>query len=76
MTVRYINLTPHALYVKAMDGEYITILPDPQPDIVFIVAKAVADAAPAHRGDLMSPGRLLRDAEGKVVGCDGLTRRA
>lgn len=28
MTVRYINLTPHALYVKATDGEYITILPD------------------------------------------------
>lgn len=116
MTIRYINLTPHALYVKDMSGEYITILPDaegparviydrlppeqvriggsevavavagpvreivglpePQPDIVFIVAKAVADAAPRHRGDLMSPGRLLRDAEGKVVGCDGLTRRA
>ena len=51
-------------------------LPDPQPDIVFIVAKAVADAAPAHRGDLMSPGRLLRAEDGTVVGCDGLTRRA
>ena len=116
MTIRYINLTPHALQVKSLDGGFITILPDaegparviydrlppeqvtiggsevavavagpvkgivglpePQPDIVFIVAKAVADAAPRHRGDLMSPGRLLRDAEGKVVGCDGLTRRA
>ena len=43
---------------------------------MYIVAKAVADAAPAHRGDLMSPGRLLRDADGKVIGCDGLTRRA
>lgn len=116
MTIRYINLTPHALQVKSLDGGFITILPDaegparviydrlppeqvtiggsevavavagpvkgivglpePQPDIVFIVAKAVADAAPAHRGDLMSPGRLLRDADGKVTGCDGLTRRA
>lgn len=116
MTVRYINLTPHALNVKALDGGFITILPDaegparviydrlppeqvtiggsevavavagpvkeiiglpdPQPDIVFIVAKAVADAAPAHRGDLMSPGRLIRDEDGKVIGCDGLTRRA
>lgn len=116
MTVRYINLTPHALQVKSLDGGFITILPDaegparviydhlppeqvtiggsevavavagpvreivglpdPQPDIVFIVAKAVADAAPGSRGDLMSPGRLIRDADGKVVGCDGLTRRA
>lgn len=116
MTIRYINLTPHALQVKSLDGGFITILPDaegpvrviydhlppeqvriggsevavavagpvreivglpdPQPDIVFIVAKAVADAAPAHRGDLMSPGSLIRDAEGKVIGCDGLTRRA
>lgn len=116
MTVRYINLTPHALYVKDLNGEYITILPDaegparviydhlppeqvtiggsevavavagpvkeivglpdPRPDMVFVVAKAVADAAPRGRGDLMSPGRLLRDAEGKVIGCDGLTRRA
>jgi len=54
-------------------------LPDPEEDdepVVYIVAKAVADAAPAGRGDLISPGRLLRDADGKVIGCDGLTRRA
>lgn len=51
-------------------------LPEPEEDVVLIVAKAVADAAPAGRGDLMSPGRLLRDAEGRVIGCDGLTRRA
>ena len=51
-------------------------LPDPEPGVVYIVAKAVADAAPRHRGDLMSPGKLIRDAEGKVIGCDGLTRRA
>lgn len=116
MTTRYINLTPHALSVKALDGAILVLppspdgaarvvydrlppeqiriggsevavavagpvkeiigLPDPQPGIVFIVAKAVADAAPAHRGDLMSPGRLIRDADGKVIGCDGLTRRA
>jgi hypothetical protein len=51
-------------------------LPDPEPGVVLIVAKAVSDAAPAGRGDLMSPGRLLRDEDGTVIGCDGLTRRA
>lgn len=50
--------------------------PDDEESVVYIVAKAVADAAPRHRGDLMSPGRLIRDADGKVIGCDGLTRRA
>lgn len=51
-------------------------LPEPEEDVVLIVAKAVADAAPAWRGDLMSPGRLIRDEDGTVIGCDGLTRRA
>lgn len=51
-------------------------LPDPEEGVVLIVAKAVSDAAPAHRGDLMSPGRLIRDEDGTVIGCDGLTRRA
>jgi len=51
-------------------------LPEPEEGVILIVAKAVSDAAPAGRGDLMSPGRLLRDADGKVIGCDGLTRRA
>lgn len=116
MTTIYRNLTPHALYVKALDGAYITIapdergaarvvydrlppeqtniaghevqisvagspreivgLPEPEEDVILIVAKAVSDAAPASRGDLMSPGRLLRDEDGTVTGCDGLTRRA
>lgn len=113
--ITYLNLTPHALYVKTVDGEYITIppsgdvarviydrlppeqtniagheiavavagspreivgLPDPEEGVVLIVAKAVVDASPRHRGDLMSPGRLIRDEDGNVVGCDGLTRRA
>lgn len=51
-------------------------LPEPEPNTVLIVAKAVTDAAPRSRGDLMSPGRLIRDEDGNVVGCDGLTRRA
>ena len=115
-TATYVNLTPHALNVKCLDGSTLVLppskdgaarviydrlppeqvsiagheiavavagspreiigLPEPEEGVVYIVAKAVADAAPTSRGDLMSPGRLLRDAEGKVIGCDGLTRRA
>ena len=112
----YVNLTPHALNVKALDGSTLVLppsedgparviydrlppeqatlngheiavaaagspreiigLPESEPGVVYIVAKAVADAAPASRGDLVSPGRLLRDEDGTVIGCDGLTRRA
>lgn len=113
--ITYLNLTPHPLYVKSVDGEYVTIppsgdvarvvydrfppeqvridgheiavavagapreivgLPEPEEGVVLIVAKAVSDAAPAHRGDMMSPGRLIRDEDGTVIGCDGLTHRA
>lgn len=115
-TATYVNLTPHALNVRSLDGSTLVLppspngaarvvydrlppeqasiaghevqisvaggpreiigLPDPEPGTVYIVAKAVADAAPASRGDLMSPGKLIRDADGNVIGCDGLTRRA
>lgn len=118
MTVEtiYCNLTPHPLNVRTLNGDFVTIDPDPrgvarviydrlppeqttiqgheisvavagapreiiglpeaEEDVVLIVAKAVADAAPAHRGDIVSPGRLIRDEDGIVIGCDGLTRRA
>jgi len=71
------NIAGHEIAVSvAGSPREIIGLPEPEEDVVLIVAKAVADAAPAGRGDLMSPGRLLRDADGKVTGCDGLTRRA
>lgn len=116
ITTTYVNLTPHALYVKTVDGDYVGLaphpqgaarvvydhlppeqtaiqgrdvritvagspreiigLPDPEPGTVYVVSKAVADAAPRYRGDLVSPGRLIRAEDDTVIGCDGLTRRA
>ena len=76
--VSYGGLAEFAVTVAGSPREIVG-LPDPDEDdepVVYIVAKAVADAAPSWREDLMSPGRLIRDEDGKVVGCDGLTRRA
>lgn len=71
------NIAGHEVQISvAGSPREIVGLPEPEEDVILIVAKAVADAAPAHRGDLMSPGRLLRDEDGTVIGCDGLTRRA
>lgn len=86
--VVYDNLPPEQVSYGGLAEFEVTVagpvreivnLPDPDEDdepTIFIVSKAVADAAPSWREDLMSPGRLLRDADGRVIGCDGLTRRA
>jgi len=43
-------------------------LPAPSDDTFYIVSALVRSACP-ERKDLVSPGDLLRDAEGKVIGC-------
>lgn len=71
------NIAGHEVQISvAGSPREIVGLPEPEEDVILIVAKAVSDAAPGVRGDLMSPGRLLRDEDGTVIGCDGLTRRA
>ena len=47
-------------------------LPDPVPGLYFIVSRLVASAT--DRDDLLVPGSLIRDDQGKVIGCKGLSR--
>ena len=47
-------------------------LPDPIPGTYFIVSRLVASAT--KREDLLVPGSLIRDDQGKVIGCKGLSR--
>ena len=49
-------------------------LPDPQKGIGYLVSALVADALP-EREDLYSPGELVRDEEGVIVGANGLSRK-
>lgn len=44
-------------------------LPEPQEDVLFVVSRMVYDAAKRH--DLVCPGPLVRDTDGKVIGCQG-----
>ena len=49
-------------------------LPDPAPGVVYVASMVVAKAAiKAGRTDVRSPGSLLRDADGKPLGCKGLS---
>lgn len=46
-------------------------LPEPKDGTAYIVSAMVRDAA-RDRIDVFSPGNLIRDDAGSVVGCDGL----
>ena len=52
-------------------------LPSAQDGDFFVVSGLAASAAKAlGRQDVLSPGELVRDPEGRVVGCRGLSRPA
>ncbi len=59
---------PTGLFVTSF-GEAIG-LPKPSKDVVVIVSAMVRQALP-DRTDLVSPGELVRDDEGRPVGCRG-----
>jgi hypothetical protein len=46
-------------------------LPDPAPGVLYVVSALVAQAVPG-RTDLVSPARLVRDDQGRVVGAGAL----
>ena len=46
-------------------------LPEATEGTMFVVSALVRSAVP-HRKDVASPGDLVRDAGGNVVGCKGL----
>jgi hypothetical protein len=58
-----VNGTP---LVKNTYGQ-IEGLPEPQPDTFYVVSALVATAA--KRPDLLIPSRMVRDNEGKILGC-------
>lgn len=49
----------------------VTGLPDYEEGVYLLVSAMVREALPL-RSDLVSPGQLLRDNDGNVIGCLGL----
>jgi len=45
-------------------------LPNPQDGVIYVTSALVADAA--RRTDVYSPGDLLRDTAGNIIGAKGL----
>jgi len=53
---------------KTVYGE-VEGLPVQQPNIFYIVSGLVLSTS--NRTDLLAPGELLRDADGRAIGCKG-----
>ena len=47
-------------------------MPDPTEGTLYVVSRLVADALPGL-SDLLIPGPLVRDDQGRVTGCRGLS---
>jgi type VI secretion system secreted protein VgrG len=105
-TPEIVNLTPHPLNLRSVDGEVITVppsgtvarvaetreqlgqlaglsvtrasygavegLPAPEAGKIFVVSALVLVAVPG-RPDVFAPGPAIRDAEGRIIGADGLS---
>ncbi len=52
-------------------GEVID-LPDTKDGIIYIVSRMVKDRVP-DRADVLVPGAPVRDAEGRIIGANGLS---
>lgn len=48
-------------------------VPDREEGVAYIVSRIVADAL-TFREDLYIPGPMVRDDNGKVIGCQGLSQ--
>ena len=64
-TINGINVTASAW------GE-VTGLPEAEEGVILIVSRMVKDRV-ANRADVMVPGAPVRDADGKIVGANGLS---
>ena len=56
--------------VPLLVGTYgeVSNLPDPEEGVIYVVSAAVRTALP-ERKDLGSPAHLVRDEEGRIIGC-------
>lgn len=59
--------------VPLLVGSYgeVSNLPEPEEGVLYIVSAAVRTALP-ERKDLASPAHLVRDEEGRIIGCQAL----
>jgi len=82
---QFVNLTPHVLSVHTNAegsielysveyGEVTGLPPEKWKKGVVYITSGMVNAALPHRSDVVSPGELVRDENGKPIGCKGLRK--
>jgi len=71
-----VNVEGVALRVSTQSMGQVVGLPAPEPEgaTYYLVSLPVAQALAGSRPDVLAPGPLVRDSEGRPVACDGLVR--
>lgn len=59
--------------VTATDFGDVEGLPDPTPGTIFVVSSLVAQRV-SDRDDVFVPNQAVRDASGRIIGCQSLAR--
>ena len=70
-TTRDLGVTPEGVRLTCPSFGAVEGLPGPQEGTLYVVSALVRAAVPG-RSDVASPGDLVRDAEGRVVGASSL----
>ena len=61
--------------IKVTKVTAIKGLPDPEKGVYYIVPALAFEAIPAWRTDIVATGTVVRDDNGKVIGCNGFRTR-
>lgn len=74
-TQQYGEITVNGVRVPLFQTRFGALegLPEPREGVVYVVSALAAAAAP-ERNDLLTPGPLVRDEAGVVIGCNGLNK--
>lgn len=67
--LKYLSIEENTLVpiYKSVLGK-VEGLPQPEPDVAYIVSRVVAAALP-ERQDLIYPHDIVRDREGRIIAC-------
>jgi hypothetical protein len=69
---QFVGRLPNGIPVQRVEYGSPYGLPGPAEGVIYVVSRIVKNAAP-ERKDVYAPGPAVRDRDGRVMGCEGLS---